>query len=358
MDRPAVSVVMPVHNGERHLRAAADSILSQSFADFEFLIVDDGSKDGTAAILEEYARRDARVRLLRQERRGPCLSVALRIGCAAARGRLIARMDADDVAFADRLERQVGFLDGRPEIAVVGGALQYLGDEGPLPRFLRHPTSPDAVRDALPRYNCIAHPTAVLRRDVYDAVGGYRRAFMHGEEYDLWLRIADRHALANLPDPVLYYRLHQGQISFMHLGEQVIYALGAQAAARWRRQAGADPFEGREAIARDDLLTLGCTQEAIDVAIIDRYVTWGNFLAGLGALEDAQRLAAEMRRLPLAGVARRRLAAEADWLSGKVSIRQGRTARGAGRLLRALAARPVFAANLLRALSRRPDSAA
>ncbi len=358
MGTPAVSVVMPVHNGERYLRAAADSILTQSFADFEFLIVDDGSTDGTPAILDGYARRDPRVRLLRQERRGPCLSVALRIGCAAARGRTIARMDADDVAFADRLERQVRFLDSRPEIAVVGGALQYLGDEGPLPRFLRHPTSADAVRDALPHYNCIAHPTAVFRRDVYDAVGGYRRAFMHGEEYDLWLRIADRHGLANLPDPVLYYRLHQDQISFMHISEQVIYTLGAQAAARLRREAGADPFEGREAITRDDLIALGWTEETIDAAIIDRYVTWGNFLAGLGALEDAQRLAAEMRRLPLAGAGRRRLAAEADWLSGKVSIRQGRMARGAARLLRALAARPAFAANLLRALSRRRSSTA
>ena len=358
MPHAAVSVVMPVYNGERTLRAAADSILTQSFADFEFLIVDDASTDDTAAILDGYARRDARVRLLRQERRGPCLSAALRIGCAAAAGRFIARMDADDVAFADRLERQVRFLDEHPEIAVVGGALQYLGAGGPLPRFLRHPTSPEAVRDALQEYNCIAHPTAVIRRDVYEAVGGFRRVFMHAEEYDLWLRIAERHPLANLSDPVLYYRLHPGQISFAQIGEQVIYTLGARAAARRRRSGGADPFEGREAITRADLLTLGLTESGIDAAIIDRYVTWGSFLAGLGALEDAQLLAAEMRRLPLAGAARRRLAAEADWLSGKVSVRQGSLARGAARLLRAVAARPGLAFALMRRLAGRPRSAA
>jgi len=344
--------VLPVHNGAEFLRPALDSILGQTLRDFEVVALDDGSSDGTASILAEAARADARVRPLRRDRRGAGLTVALGEACAVARGRYIARMDADDVAVPERLERQATALESHPGLAVLGSAMRFLGRAGPLDRILRHPAEPSEIRRLLGRANCISHPTVMMRRDAYEEAGGYRKAFLHAEDYDLWLRIAERHDLANLTEPLLHYRVHQGQISFAHVAEQVTYALAARRAAGQRRQGRPDPTTGLDSIGRQDLLRMGESEGALDHAILDGFVYRIDLMASSGFEAEALRSLAELEREPLAGDAARRRGAEIDWLRGKIDLRARRWLPGLGRVTRACVRRPAFAMHLAAALPR------
>lgn len=343
-----VSVVLPVHNAARYIGAAVDSILSQTFRDFELILLDDGSTDGSGGILADRAGRDPRVRVLRQENRG--LIATLNRGCAEAAGRYVARMDADDVSFPDRLERQVAFLETHPGVAAVGGAVQYMDDRGPLKMIQRHPADPEAIREGLLRASCLAHPTVVMRRDAVVAAGGYRPAFLHAEDYDLWLRLAEREDLANLPAPVLYQRLHPEQVSFAHIEQQVIATLGAQAAARARRAGRSDPAEGAAAITRRFLLDAGLQAEAIDLAIVAGFVFRGDLMLRLGQTGAAERILPGLLGLSIAPAARRRARAEALWLRGKIAARRGRRLRSAAALLAACWRRPVFVRHLAASL--------
>ncbi len=348
MTAPAVSVVMPARDAEAYLREAIGSILAQTFRDFELLVLDDGSSDGTAAIADESARTDPRVRVIRQEKRG--LIATLNRGCAAAQGPYLARMDADDVALPQRLERQVAFLERDRATAVLGTAMRYLGSEGPLPGLLAHPAGPAEIRRTLRDYSCIAHPTVLMRRDAFEEAGGYRPAFLHAEDYDLWLRIAERHDLANLTEPLLYHRLHRDQVSFAQIPQQVIATLFARTSARLRRSGQGDPAAGRGAITREGLLDLGMSGRSIDEAIVAAYLFRANLLLGLGCDDQAWIIAEEIARLSLAAVPPGDLRAESAWLRGKVEIRRRRFARGGGWLVRACAFKPALAGRLVRAL--------
>ena len=348
MAAPLVSVVMPARDAAAHVREAIESILAQTFPDFEILLLDDGSTDGTAGIAGECARADPRVRIIRQERRG--LIATLNSGCAAARGRYLARMDADDVALPERLARQVAFLERSPTTAVLGTAMRYLGPTGPLPALLAHPAGPGEIRRALEEYSCIAHPTVLMRRGAFEEAGGYRGAFLHAEDYDLWLRIDERHDLANLPEPLVHHRLHPEQVSFAQIPQQVLSTLFAQAAAKTRRAGRPDPAAARGPVTRQDLLDLGMPGEALDEAIVAAYVFRANLLLGLGCDDQASIIAGEIARLPLDTPVRARLGAESAWLRAKVEIRRKRFVRGIGWILRACAGRPSFAGHLLRAL--------
>jgi glycosyl transferase family 2 len=349
---PLVSVVMPVHDGAAFLRPAIDSILRQTCRDFELVVIDDGSGDGTPAILAEAARADPRVRLLRRDRRGAGLTVALGEACAAARGRYLARMDADDVAVPERLDRQVAELEAHRDLAVLGSAMRFLGRAGPLDRILRHPAGPSGLRRHLERANCIAHPTVMMRRGAYEEAGGYRRAFLHAEDYDLWLRIAERHDLANLPEPLLDYRVHERQISFAHVAEQATYALAARRSAALRRQGRPDPTAGLHSIGRQDLLRMGESAEALEQAILDGFVYRIDLMTFCGFETEALRSLAELALEPLSGGAARRRDAEIDWFRGKIDLRAGRWLPGLGRVARACLRRPAFAIHLAAALPR------
>ena len=233
-DAPTVSVVMCVRDGARYLRAAVDSILAQSYRDFEFVVVDDGSADATPTILQTYARADPRLRILRGAGRG--IVSALTQGMAAARGRLIARMDSDDIALPTRLQRQVAFLNGRPDIQAVGSAVQIIDAAG-KPRAMRSfPADPETIARELQRYNAIANSTTIMRRDAYVQAGGYREPFCQAEDYDLWLRMSERGALANLPDVLLLYREHETQVTrYSRSTSWLANALARDLAGRRRR---------------------------------------------------------------------------------------------------------------------------
>jgi glycosyltransferase involved in cell wall biosynthesis len=199
---PRVSVIMPVYNDERFLGRAIESILAQTLADLELIVVNDGSTDGTAAVLERYS--DPRLRKVHQANGGIACALNTAIGVAAAP--YIARMDSDDIALPERLERQAAYLDAHPECGLVGSSCDLVSDEGvPLGETLV-PTDDAAIRRRMIRANPFIHSSAMLRREVFDTVGRYEMPWW--EDYDLWWRILSQYRVANLPQK-LVVRTHR-----------------------------------------------------------------------------------------------------------------------------------------------------
>lgn len=207
MQTPVVSVVMSVYNGARHLDDSVASVLSQAGVAIELIAVNDGSTDTSPALLRAWAARDTRVRVLDLAHAG--LTRALIAGCAAARGRLIARQDADDRSLPDRLRRQAAYLDAHPEVTLVSCQARCIGPEGEaLDEW--HNAHPPEVATALLREDDPArargvhgHGSTMFRRADYERVGGYRPEFYCAQDLDLWLRLTDNGWLAFLPD-ILY----------------------------------------------------------------------------------------------------------------------------------------------------------
>jgi GT2 family glycosyltransferase len=239
---PRVSVVMPNHNGGPWLAEAVDSVLAQTLADFELLVIDDGSTDGSPELLDRYARLDPRVKLIRQPRRG--LTEALNRGLAAARAPLFARLDSDDIARPMRLQRQAAFLDAHPDIGLVGSWARQIDVNG-RPRGERKPrTDPaDLARD-LERANPFVHSSIMARTGLLRGLGGYRPVFEAAEDYDLWLRLAEAAEVANLPEFLISYRMHDGAVSQRKALRQAFSVRLARGAAMVRRGGAADPAEG------------------------------------------------------------------------------------------------------------------
>lgn len=239
-DLPSLSVLLPVHNGERFLADAISSVLAQSFSDFELIIVDDGSQDRSAEIAQSFAARDARVRVMRQRNRG--LVETLNYGITLARAPLIARMDADDICLADRFLAQVPHFATKHDLAVLGGFIIIMDEQGHDIRIGRYPVARNEIRAYLDRGSPFAHPTVVLRKEAVVSVGGYRKLMRHAEDYDLWLRLADAgFALENVPRPVLRYRQHSESVSMRHREEQVLATVVARLAHRARLAGLHDP---------------------------------------------------------------------------------------------------------------------
>ena len=204
---PAISVVLPVYNAEDYVREAVESILAQSFTDFELIVINDGSTDGSGVILRELARRDARIVLV--ERPNDGLVSALNEGIKIARAELIARMDADDVAMPERFALQHARMVQEPELAVLGSFIRVTDKAGNIIRLREYPLTPKEAAHHVERDCPVGHPTVMMWRDAVLKAGGYRKAFCHAEDYELWLRMSDLgYAIANLPQPLLNYRVH------------------------------------------------------------------------------------------------------------------------------------------------------
>jgi hypothetical protein len=233
---------MSVYNGEQFLAAAIESVLAQTFTDFEFLALDDGSTDATAEILSRYARQDPRLRPIVRENRG--LIASLNQLLAEARAPLVARMDADDICYPERFERQAAFLAAHPEYGVVGSRCDDIDDhDAPWPvRAISHPLTHEeflaAIELGLP---LLCHPSVMMRRDIVLGVGGYHPAFRHCEDLDLWLRLASVTRIGNLPDRLLRYRHYAGQVSSRHATIQQTNAAVAKLAYRERMAGRPDP---------------------------------------------------------------------------------------------------------------------
>ena len=249
MNAPRITVAMSVYNNEAFLAQAIESILAQSFGDFEYLIVNDGSTDGSPAIIDGFAARDPRIRAIHQENRG--LVASLNRMIEEARAPLIARMDGDDIALPLRFERQVAFLDAYPDYGVVGVNTHDIDENGIIHRaFDFHPLDHDSFVAALPDGPPLCHSSVTMRREAVRALGGYRKAYRHCEDYDLWLRLAAHTRLCSLPDRLFHYRRSGGQVSVRHIVAQQTGAAIAWAAYRERTAGRPDPTEGLEQLPR------------------------------------------------------------------------------------------------------------
>ena len=237
---PAISVLMPVYNAGRFLAPAVESVLAQTFSDFELIAVDDGSSDDSGKTLAELSARDARIRVLSQDNRG--IVATLNRALELARAPLVARMDADDLSRPDRFAKQVAYLREHPEIAVLSGAMDLIDANGTYQRTDLFPTAPDAIKRELPDRCCICHPAVMARTLTLRSVGGYRVNAEHAEDYDLWLRVAEDGRIANLPDVLLSYRIHPKTISARNIAIQELAILAARGAARLRRSGKPDPL--------------------------------------------------------------------------------------------------------------------
>ncbi|NJS13559.1 MAG: glycosyltransferase [Sphingopyxis sp.] len=240
---PPLSVIMPVHNCVSFVEAAVRSVLNQSFNDFEFLIVDDGSTDGTTDILRQLTAADPRIRLAEQENRGIVASVNRMVG--AARGTFVARMDADDVSLPERFARQIAFLTGHPDVGAVGAQYVEIDERGHVnDPGIRHPTGVAAVRARMTIEQPFSNPTVMFRAEALRSVGGYREAFGACEDYDLFLRLSRTTALDNLPDVLLHYRRSAGQMSVANNSAQTHQAVMAVFAHQEVLAGRPDPFVG------------------------------------------------------------------------------------------------------------------
>jgi glycosyltransferase involved in cell wall biosynthesis len=227
-----VSVLMPVYNPGRFLDEAVESVLAQRYSAFELVAIDDASSDGSYERLCAFAARDPRVRVFRQARN---------LGIVAARNRAFreanpnaayfAILDSDDVALPDRLALQVAFLESHPDHALVGGHTRIIDAQSQPIGIRRYPTSYAAICAAITRYNPIAQPAVMLRRSMLPGVDPYSEAFPRCQDYELWLRLAAQHPIANLDTPVINYRVSEQQGKRTQLRQTL--ALTLQLQRRW-----------------------------------------------------------------------------------------------------------------------------
>jgi glycosyltransferase involved in cell wall biosynthesis len=232
---------MSVYNGERFLRQAVESILNQTFPDFEFIVVDDGSTDGTAEILSGYAGADPRICVITQENRGLIQSLNRAIG--VAQGEYMARMDADDISMPERLAVQVRWLDAHPQVAVLGTRYDEIDEHSKVVRRGNRYVGSALVERALLQGNSsvFCHGSVMFRRACFERVGGYREQFKHAEDYDLWLRMAEHYELDNLAETLYQHRLRLDSVSFEYFLQQQRGAAFALECARRRRSGLSEP---------------------------------------------------------------------------------------------------------------------
>jgi glycosyltransferase involved in cell wall biosynthesis len=198
-----------VHNGERFLREALDSVLGQTYRDLELIVVDDGSTDSTPSILSSYA--DERLHVIALPRVG--LVEALNRGVGRARGRFIARMDADDGSLPLRIERQAELLDRRGEVGLVATWVAVVDEQGREVERRVLPGRHADLRRRLLLRNPFQHGSVMFRREVFDRVGPYRDDYGHNEDYDLWRRVARTYELATVPEVLYRYRVHGAAVT-------------------------------------------------------------------------------------------------------------------------------------------------
>jgi len=242
MNIPSISVLMPVYNAEKYIKAAVESILKQTFADFEFIIINDGSTDGTLAILEQYAQQDKRIRLVNRENKG--LVATLNEGLGLANAPLIARMDADDISLEHRFMLQKQYLDKYSDILCVSGSYEVIDEQNRLITRLDVPLESEQISEQLLKGHCpMVHPATMYRKTVIDKIGDYAGEFLHAEDYDLWLRFDEYGKLANLPNLLIQYRYSNSSISSKHTKKQLASAKKACEAAWSRRQIIGGVFE-------------------------------------------------------------------------------------------------------------------
>lgn len=295
MNKPLVSVVMVVCNVERFLVEAIESILHQTFSDFEFIIVDYGSTDSTKNIVAHYAEADPRVRLHEIPHCG--LGEARNAACSLAQGRYIGLMDADDVALPDRLQLEVDFMERHPKVGLLGAGVQWINAAGQALYVCCHATDDEQLRKALVDYCTFWQPTVLLLKEAFERAGGYRDAFSPAEDYDLWLRITEHYQCANLEAVLLKYRMHPHQVSIRKRKQQTLGILAAQRSAAMRQNGETDIFSSVDTITPEVLTKVGVTESIQDRAFMFEARRWIRHMTMAGEMSAALDSALQLLRV-------------------------------------------------------------
>lgn len=204
-----ISVVMSVYNAEKYLRAAIESILQQTYEDFELILIDDRSTDSSTEIMCQYEEKDSRVILIKNEE-NLGLTKSLNRGLQCARGEYIARMDADDISAPDRLDKQAAFLDQHPDYTFVSCIAQYIDENGNLEQMRLFPETNEEIYDMMPKVDAVMHPGVMFRREDVAKIGNYCEDFRVVQDYDLWFRgMAAGYKFYNIQEPLLLFRRNE-----------------------------------------------------------------------------------------------------------------------------------------------------
>jgi glycosyltransferase involved in cell wall biosynthesis len=245
---PKVSVVMAVYNGEKYVHESIDSILCQTFDDFEFIIINDASTDITPEILRSY--KDPRIIILNNpENIG--LTRSLNRGLKFARGEYIARMDADDISLPNRFECQVAYLDAHLEVGLLATSFLFI-DESGNDKMISRPATDQQFKEKLMKGNQFCHGVVMFRRACIDKIGGYREEYRYAQDYDLWLRIMEKYGVASLDEVLFKYRINFSSISVTRLAKQNALHSIARECARQRKLCLPENLGAADDISRNE----------------------------------------------------------------------------------------------------------
>jgi glycosyltransferase involved in cell wall biosynthesis len=274
---PAISVIVPAHNAQRFLGDALASICSQSFEDFEIVVVNNGSTDATGSIIAEWASRDSRLRWFTLEKAS--LHRSLRMGIANSRGDFIARMDSDDIAEPQRFRRQYDRMLSHPALGLLGTAAQAINHRGRNLMLLKPRLTDAEIKRLLPIGCPFIHSSVMMRREAYLRAGGYRPGLNIAEDYDLWFRMAAVTEMANLPEPLVKYRFHKESLSARRGAALAVASMCAIAGATARRSGHPEPFVNGTPLLREALTLLGLNRRDVRLqifrmAVARRYFTF------------------------------------------------------------------------------------
>lgn len=205
-DRPLVSVVIPVHNGEKYIKEALNSCLNQTYKNIEIIVVDDKSTDNTLNILREYESKDSRVNVIPVEKQNG-LGNVLNIGIRASKGQYIARMDADDVMYPSRIEKQVEYMQSNPGCVAVGGQIDIIDGDGKVVDYRKYALEDRDIKKNRFLHQPFAHPAVTLRKSTLEEVGLYPENMWKVEDVKLFFLLGQKGEFHNLEDTVLKYRV-------------------------------------------------------------------------------------------------------------------------------------------------------
>ena len=220
-----ISIIMPNLNNREYISKSIQSILDQTFTDFEFIIIDNNSTDNSQKIIQDFSNKDSRIVSLHSEKRG--ISHLLNLGLKHAQYEYIARMDSDDMALPNRLEIQLDYMTSHPDVAVLGSPTVIIDQKDEIQFISNHPAD-EILYERIQKENAISHPTVLFRKSKILAAGGYNPLAIHAEDYDLWLRVMKLGRLQNLATPILKYRIHNNASGFQKLLNQRISAFISQ----------------------------------------------------------------------------------------------------------------------------------
>jgi len=223
MDNPLVSILLCVYNGEKYLKEAIDSILAQTYTNWELIIIDDGSTDSTSLILQNYS--DSRIIVHHQKNMG--LTKSLNVAARLAKGELFARQDADDLSMPERLEKQVKTFEDRPDLLIAGTDTMWIGRQG---EFLDKSIAPRDKKEALERIFNLASPfihgSIMIKKEVFDAIGGYNENLITSQDFDLLIRASTLDGeFTSIPEILYQLRIHPKSLTSKKWTAQIINSI-------------------------------------------------------------------------------------------------------------------------------------